>query len=128
MKTACALAALASLAVLTGCSGFDRLDFTFESAPPDNATVSYADIRIHSGIAVGVIARPMEGNDEMDSDTLVQLESKNPAILGVNPAVREDPDDPPKFVLFGASAGSTTVVVRIDGETQAEIPANVDAQ
>ena len=128
MKTACALAALASLAALTGCSGFDRLDFTFESAPPDNATVSYTDIRIHSGIAVGVIARPMDGNDEMDSDTLVQLESKNPAVLGVNPAVREDPDDPPKFVLFGVSAGSTSVLVRIDGETQGEIPANVDAQ
>jgi hypothetical protein len=122
------LVAAMSLAALTGCSGFDRIDFTFESAPPDNATVTYTDIRIHAGIAVGVLARPMDGNDEMDEDTDVVLESRNPSVLGVSRAVQEDEDDPPKFVLFGVSPGSTVVTVRIDGNVEGEIPANVDAQ
>lgn len=128
MRAAWTLGAAIAVAGLTGCGGFDRLDFSFESAPPDNATVTYGDIHIHDGIAVGVIARPMDGNDEMDEDTVVELESKNPGILGVSRAVERDEDDPPKFVLFGVSPGTTSVTVRIDGNVEGEIPATVEAQ
>ena len=130
-RTGVFLLSLAAVA-LGGCSGFDRLDFHDKSAPPDNAVVQYEGIRIHEGIAVGVVGRPMDGNDVMSDDTKVELESRDPNVLGVGPGVPDDPNDSSKanwnFVFYGVSAGSTSVLVRVNGENQSEIPATVETQ
>jgi hypothetical protein len=128
----CSLAALliAALPAL-GCSSFDRLDFTFRSAPPDNASVTYEEIRIHEGIAVGVAARPMDGNEQMDNDTVVQLETKHPGVVGVATAPRDEDleeEAPYEFVVWGIGAGEASLAVIIDGELEGEIPVVVLAQ
>lgn len=120
-------------AFVAGCSGFDRLDFVYESAPPDDAIVSFEGIEIHAGIAVGVEARPVDGDEIMDEDTQVELDSRNPGVLGIAPAQPdEDVDNDDKynwkFVVFGVGPGTTQVVVTIDGEIEAEIPAVVQEQ
>ena len=126
--------AVIALAGVTGCSGFDRLDFTFKSAPPDSAQVTFQQIRIHEGIALGVTARPMDGSEQLDEDMVVELESKNPAVIGVAPGLPDfDPEEEEdranwSFVIFGASAGTAVIEVRIDGDVEAQIPATVEAQ
>lgn len=126
-----AIAAALVLAGATGCSGFDHLDFTFKSAPPDGATVTFEHIQIHEGIALGVTARPMDGSDTLDESTVVQLESRDPGILGVGPGLPDDDDEDTanwSFVIFGAKAGTTTITVRIDNDLEGEIPATVEPQ
>jgi hypothetical protein len=129
------LAAAALAAGLLGCSGFDRLEFYYESAPPDGAVVSFESISIHEGIAVGVEARPIDGDEVMDEETVVELDSRNPGILGVARSEPDDGDDDDdaevgdwKFVIYGVSPGTTQVVVTIDDEIEAEIDATVEAQ
>lgn len=135
MKRSATLVCLALGLAGTACSGFDSLDITFKSAPPDNATVTFEQIRIHEGIAVGITARPMDGDEQMDEDTQLVLESRNPGVLGVAPGEQDDQDEDPEdrppnynFVLFGAKAGTTSVVVLVDGDIEAEIPAVVEPQ
>jgi hypothetical protein len=126
--------ALLVMVTAAGCGGFDRLDFQYKSAPPDGATVSFDQIRIHEGIAVGVKALPYEGKDLMDEDTLVELDTANPGVLGVGRGIQDvdwDGDDERSnwnFVIFGAGAGSTEVTVRIDGDLEARIQAVVESQ
>lgn len=126
------LAAVA-LAGLTGCSGFDRLDFIYSSAPPDGAAITYEGISLHAGIALGVEARPMDGDEVMDTDTRVELTSDNPGVIGVSPALPEDDVDDDevynwKFVIYGVGAGSSSITVTIDGEIEGEIPATISPQ
>jgi hypothetical protein len=129
-----AAAALTLSAGLLGCGGFDRLDFTYDSAPLANTSVTFEEIRIPVGFAVGVEARPIDGDEVMDEDTLVRLDSKSPGVLGVGPQEPEETDDDDtqvanwKFVFWGVSEGSTKVTVTIDDEIEAEIPATVTAQ
>jgi hypothetical protein len=103
--------------------------------PPDNrVSISFDQISIPEAIAVGVIARPLDDGDEMDEKTEVVLESKNLAVLGVGPGqpndfeINQEGTENWTFVIFGVSAGSTEVAVRIDGTLEARIPATVIAQ
>ena len=119
------------LSAVTGCSGFDRLDFTYRSAPADNASVTYEAVRMHEGIAVGVAARPMDDDEQMDTDTVVQLETKNPGVVQVAPAPRDEDleeDAPYEFVIWGVAAGEASLGVIIDGELEGEIPVFIEAQ
>lgn len=120
-----------------GCSSFERLDFILQAAPPDNAIVTFEHISMHEGVAVGVDVRPLEDDGEiMDRETVVELFSRDPRVLGVGPGFQlidadDDPEDVPpnwSFVLFGAAPGETSVSVVIDGDTEADIPAFIEAQ
>lgn len=128
-----AAALLGALALLTGCSSFERLDFVVDATPPLAVVVTYDEIRIPEGIAVITTARPMAGDGVMSSDTKVELRSADPEVLGAAFAlpqqIVEGSDDTPwTHVLFGVRAGSTTVTVRVDGEVKKEIPAVVEPQ
>jgi len=127
--------ALLGAPMMAGCGGFDELDFRYNSVPPDNADINYQNVFVHEGIAVGVTALPLCGGETMDSDTRVELSSSNPGVLGV--AFVQKPTDPDDvdgndghwdFVLYGVSTGSTSIRVRIDGESEGEIPVTVAAQ
>jgi hypothetical protein len=127
--------AVAGLATTLGCGGFDELEFTYNSVPPDNATVSFDGIFIHEAVAVGVTARPLDGGEVMADDTRVELVSQNPGVLGVafvarprDPADTDGTEGSWDFVIWGVQPGQTVVTVRIDGENEAEIPATVERQ
>jgi len=119
-----------------GCGGIDTVDFEFRSAPPDNAIVTFEQIRLHEGVAVGVRAIAICGDEPVDEETRIELISRNPGVLGIGPAPAS-PGDPEyddddagnwNFVLFGASPGTTAVTVMIDGDPEADIPVSVDPQ
>jgi hypothetical protein len=135
-KQARDLLALIALSVMPygalGCGGFDHLEFSYRSASVDNQTVSFNEIRIHEGIAVGVIATPMDGNDPMAKGTKVELASEDSGVLGVAPASPKEPLEKGEanwnFVIFGVKPGRTYVNVDINGEGQGRIPAEVEPQ
>jgi hypothetical protein len=119
--------------LLGGCSPFERIDFVLESTPPAAAVVTYDEIRIPEGIAVITTARPMSSDSLMSTDTRIQLSAADPQVLGVAFALPrqldEGSEDPTwTYVLSGNRAGSTKLVVQIDGAVKKEIPAIVQAQ
>jgi hypothetical protein len=124
------VAAVFMLAALTGCSDFERIDFQYSADLPLDILVSYEEIRMPAGVAVTAVARPMADGGLMARDTLVELSSENPSVLGVAFALpnklgtgTENADW--AFVLFAVNAGSTEVTVRVDGETKGEIPVTI---
>ena len=127
MKTSrpllCALAVAA--AALAGCGpSFDHLEFTNRTTPPDSTSVSENEIRIQVGIAIGVIATPYDGNEAMDDeDTTLELESDNPGVIGVDPALEHG-----SFVIYGVGAGTANVRIIVDGSDEGRIPATVTLQ
>lgn len=124
----------AALAGLSGCSSDYRIDFTYNSSPPDGAIISFDSIRIHEGIAVGVEAQPMDDDELMDRETFVRLVSDDPSVLGVQSTLSKADVDASddlanwSFVIFGVKTGSTRVTVYIDDELEGEIPAVVEPQ
>jgi hypothetical protein len=91
-------------------------------------------IRMPVGVAVVVSAQPYKDADRMPAGTIVELVPELPAVLGVAPV-----DLPPEdagleedegegdwgYAFWGASHGTTDVVVYIDGEEQLRIDAAV---
>jgi hypothetical protein len=117
------MALLGSLTMGCGPS-FERLDFTFRTIPPAGVTVAHEGITIPAGVAVGLIVTPMDDSgDEMDEETRIVLESANPGIIGIDPALEER-----SFVLYGVGAGASGITVDIDGDYQGKIPATVVLQ
>ena len=130
MKRAAWVLGLFMLAPLAGCSDFDRIDFQYSADLPLDIRLSYEEIWLPTGVAVTTVARPMAGDSLMARDTLVELASANPGVLGVSFALpnelgvsNENADW--TFVLYAVSAGSTRVTVRVDGELKGEIPATI---
>ena len=139
MRRAAGVAAVLCVAA-AGCSSFERIGFGFDTVPPEGTVVAFDRIVLREGIAVGVTASPRDGSgDVMDEDTVVELQSTDPTVLGLAPAERdsscywgcsghEDQGANWHFVLYGVSVGHCSVAVRIDGEAEAEaeIPAEVE--
>jgi hypothetical protein len=119
------LALVGSLAM--GCAPeFERLDFTMRTFAPAGVTVSvaYEGITIPAGIAVGVVVTPIDDSgDTMDEDVEVLLLSNNPGVIGIDRALENR-----SFVIYGAGAGSASILVDADGESQGKIPATVVLQ
>lgn len=125
--------AVGALAGLCGCSGFERIDFVYDTSLPVDVLLSYEQIRIPEGVAIITQARPTAGDGLMARSTEIQLTPKDPGVLGVALALPEDFNDSSEsaqwsFVLFGVKPGTTAVTVRIDGATEGEIPAFIDPQ
>ncbi|UQA60223.1 hypothetical protein [Polyangium aurulentum] len=118
-----------------GCSEFARLELEPKSSPPASVTVTYEKIQLVEGIAVGIKAIPVDtDDDEMDEETVVELTSTAPTILGLSPGAEDqyytdEEDREPaanwNFVLFGVSPGNTSVTVTVDGAREGEIPVEV---
>jgi len=127
-----AVALASPLGLLTGCAGFDHIEFSVSSSPV-NVTVTNNEIRIPEGVAVVVKARPMTTDDVMSSDTEVKLLAGNPVFLGVSFAFpdsgsSESSEAQWSFVLSGVHVGTTTLSVQVDDEVEREIPAVIVAQ
>lgn len=127
------IAAAGALAIMSGCSGFERIDFVYDTSLPVDVLLNDEQIRIPEGVAVITQALPTASDGVMARSTEVQLTSKDPGVLGIALALPEDFKDTDEnaqwsFVLFGVKPGTTMVTVRIDGAMEGEIPAFVDPQ
>ena len=117
-----ALAALATVAAACAPDPeFDRLDYQDVSSAPDTAQLGRNQITVAQGIAVS--ARVSAIGDDREPLDLLELESEDPAVLGVTrgPTVGT-------FVFFGVEVGETNVLVISRGEQKGSVPARVAEQ
>lgn len=118
------------LSALSGCSDFERIDFQYSANLPLDIRVSYEEIRLPAGVAVTTVARPMADGSLMSRDTLIELTSANPGVLGVAFALPNELGVSTEnadwtFVLYAVSAGSTEVIVKVDEAEEGAIPVTV---
>lgn len=119
--------AAACLGAVAGCSDFERIDFQYSPGLPLDIQLSYEEIRLPAGIAVTTIARPMASDGLMSRDTVVELTTGDPGVLGVAFALPNELGVSSEnadwtFVIYAVKAGTTTVPVRIDGTEEGSIP------
>ncbi len=141
MKTRNGIAALAALAALcTGCAKDISIDFEVLSFPDGNPEISveFSQIRLEEGLAVPVIARPLDNSERMDWETQVEL---IPAGGGAFRVERMDWDEDREesrgmkvrdgdwnFMLWGTATGQGIIELYIDGDFETEIPVFVNPQ
>ena len=129
------LAAFSLLAI--GCADNNHVEFEHLTSAPGNADVFENEIQIEEGLAVAVVAKPVDDDRErLELDTEVVLVSDDEQVLGIARLEHdsEEQDDRADsmqrgdwaFVIFGRSVGNTVVEVFIDGEREQEIPAMVE--
>jgi hypothetical protein len=123
--------ALATLAV--GCSPDYSVQLELRSNPPEDAFVDETGIELMEGMAIVVLARPIEDGDErMDTDTPVDLSADRPNVRVDRVEEDDDGESTPigdwEFVLSGASEGSASLEVWVDDELIDPIPVNIVEQ
>ena len=108
---------LAPLVMLAAACG---VDVRFEHVAGHTASnlVSPDLISLELGTATAV--RLLDGDEELDEGTQIDIQTGEDSILGVDPTWDFD-----TFVFYGISPGQTDVIVTIDGELAAVIPATV---
>jgi hypothetical protein len=114
---------VASLALAAGCSEdnrLERVDFSYDSAPPDQATVSSSTISIRVGQAIAVQAYAIMSEDPLESEDRFELRSRNESILGL-----DERESPYRFVLYGVTPGDTEVQAFVNGRPGPVIVAHV---
>jgi hypothetical protein len=115
-----------------GCGGPYWIDFQLRSSPPDgDVDVSRDRVQLEEGMAIAVVARPIDDDEIMSNDTPVLLEAANTQVFG---AERGEYDEDTErygdwaFILYGKRAGGTVMDVWIDGELEGEISVFVAEQ
>ncbi len=115
----------------TGCGGPYWIDLQLRSSPAgDEPELSRDRIQVEEGVAIAVLARPVDDGEFMDRSTPVLLEAANGQVFGVE---RGDYDEDAHhgdwaFIIYGKRTGSTVLDVWIDGELEGEITAFVGEQ
>jgi hypothetical protein len=137
MKTTFGVLAL-SLATLAGCSSDYTLDFEYLDAPPGVVSLDNRQVLLEDGVAVAVLARPLEDNDRMDWETQLDLQSSNLRTFDIDRLEYDDERELRKdedlrdgdwsFLLWGREPGNAVLEVWIDGELEREIPVTVSRQ
>jgi hypothetical protein len=108
-------------AAAAGCGPqFDHLEFIPDARTPVPVAVTYKQIEVTVGISVGFTATPMDGNEKLDEDVRVALQSTDPNIVGIDPGLKVR-----SFVMYGVSAGEAKINVDIDGDREGVIPVTV---
>jgi hypothetical protein len=127
MKAVCCafarLAFVASLALAAGCSEenrLERVDFSYDSAPPAQATVSSSAVSIRVGQAIAVHAYAVMSEDPLESEDRFELRSRDESILGL-----DEREGPSLFVLYGVTPGETEVQAFVNGRPGPVIVARV---
>lgn len=133
-------ALLGAASFLGGCSSEFGVEFGYLSSPPLGADVSveFGQIRLEDGLAVAVVARPLEDQDKMDWETTLELEPSDTRIVDVE-RLEYDPEREERkdydlrdgdwsFMIWGRAPGRATIDVWVDGEIEAEIPVFVNPQ
>jgi hypothetical protein len=115
--------ALGLLLACSGCQGFTNLDFEVQTVTPAETIISFEEMRLVEGRAVGFLARPMSGDTEMGDSTAVSRVSRDPRVADSGPSL-----EPWSFVLVPVAPGETSLSVIIDGDLEAIIPVRVEVQ
>ncbi|HVY46430.1 MAG TPA: hypothetical protein VHB21_11150, partial [Minicystis sp.] len=110
-------------ACTAGCDPFTRLDFQPETDVPAGDRLASDHLELTEGRAIGVRVTPMAGDQPMDKDVVVELQTAAPDVADVGPSVDEG-----SFVVFGAGAGHTVFRVVVDGNDEGDLPVDVRAQ
>jgi hypothetical protein len=113
---------------LAGCGPeVDHIDFHYQTGPSLGATVDEEGIVIPEGIAVSVLAQPVDDDGDVidDEEIQISLATSDANVLGVKPAAVDERN---VFVIYGVAPGSASVEARVDGEFVSTIPAAVQAQ
>jgi hypothetical protein len=124
----------------TGCARDFSMDFELQNLPEGagDISVGFDQIRLEDGLAVAVIARPLESSDKMDWETQVELEPTFNSSFRVERMDWDEDAEERKdhdlrdgdwnFMLWGVTPGQGTLEVFIDGDFEAEIPVFVNPQ
>ncbi len=115
------LAALLCLMAATGCSSEYWVNFASISDAPASVTVSRDLIEIPAGLAVGVMATPVE--DGKAQDVPLDLVTVRNGIVGIERSLEDE-----QWVIYGIAPGSTAVEIYFEDELVAEMPAVVTEQ
>ena len=129
------LAAFSLLAI--GCADHNQVEFEHLTDAPGTASIFEDEIQIEEGLAVAVVAKPVDDDRErLGLDTEVVLMSNDQQVLGISRLEFDEEEQEDRsesmqrgdwgFVIFGRSVGNTVVEVFIDGEREQEIPAMVE--
>jgi hypothetical protein len=113
----------ASLALAAACGSenrLERVDFSYETSPPDEATVNDVSVVIRVGQAVAVRAHPVMSEDPLEDKDRFELRSSDEAILGV-----DEGGERFLFVLYGVEAGDASVQPFVNGRRGPVINATV---
>jgi hypothetical protein len=116
-------ALVASLALVAACDSENRLkrvDFSYETSPPNQVTANSVSIIIRAGQAVAVRAHPVMSEDPLEDDDRFEMRSSDESTLGV-----DEGDEPFLFVLYGVAAGSASVQPFVNGRGGPVINATV---
>jgi hypothetical protein len=129
---------LAAGLFLAGCGSDIHIDFDYLDAPPGDVSVEGNSIRLQDGIAVAVIARPIDDDEKMDWETLLELQSTDLRTFEIDrlefDEARETRKDSDlrdgdwRFLLWGRRPGNARLEIWIDGEFEGEIPVQVNPQ
>lgn len=118
-----ALAAVAGLLTLSGCSHDYWVRFQYLTGADPDVVVEDEQIHIPTGLAVAVEALPMRDEEELGNDIPVDLVSRRPNVLGVDNGLEYR-----QFVLYGVQPGTTAVDVYFEDNFIKEIAATVSPQ
>ena len=113
----------ASLALAAACGSenrLERVDFSYETSPPDQADVTASFVTLRVGQAVAVRAHPVMSDDPLEDDDRLELRSRDRAILGL-----DEGDERFLFVLYGVAPGETSVQAFVNGRPGPVITASV---
>ena len=119
--------AVLAVAALTGCSapGYDHTAFGLSGA--DSTEVQLSPLVLPEGAVVVLTATPMSSDGPLGGDFTFDLTSSNAGVIGVEPALGEQPGMA-EFVFFGVGPGEASILVTVNEEAEAPIPATVLAQ
>jgi hypothetical protein len=119
--------AVLAIAALTGCSppAYDHLVLAFSGA--GSTEVQLSPLALPEGVVVVLTATPMSSDGPLGGDFTFDLTSSNVGVVGVEPALG-GPTDRAEFVFFGVGPGEASVLVTVNDEAEAPIPATVLAQ
>jgi hypothetical protein len=122
-KLALVTASLLALLGAAGCNSDYSMEARDLTTPPLSASITGERMDLPMGIAVGFVAVPKRGGDELDEDNEIAFASSDPGVARIAPTTA-----PRGFVIWGVQKGTTTIVMSVDGADQLTIPVEVRAQ
>ncbi|HEU4538267.1 MAG TPA: hypothetical protein VFS00_29305, partial [Polyangiaceae bacterium] len=93
---------------------------SYDSSPPDQATVSASSVSIRVGQAIAVHAYPIMSEDPLEEEDRFELRSLDESVLGL-----DQREGPYLFVLYGVAPGETQVQPYVNGRPGPVIAARV---
>jgi len=111
------------IAAVTACDSYEGVSLEPTTSTPLSSSVNETAIMLPAGVAVGVRVIAQGTSDPENDQPVIDLTTGNGDVMGVSPTLEEG-----VFVLYGVSAGSTSIKVRVEGHGDENVPVTVTAQ